>query len=414
MKRTMAGLFLALLAFAACDDDPQAPPNGGGNGNGGGPPPPPDSVVVYLDISARVASNPGIGELGLLGLAFHPKYETNGQFFVYYTAGASGSRVSRVSRFRVSALDPNAADPGSENILLEIDQPYDNHNAGQIAFGADAYLYVATGDGGSGGDPQGNAQNRASLLGKILRIDVDSGSPYAIPPDNPFVGNSDGYREEIYAWGLRNPWRFSFDPPTGRLWAGDVGQLTWEEIDVIESGQNYGWDCREGAHDYTGPPGGPAPDCATATGLVDPVWEYGRASGNSVTGGYVYRGDSLSSLVGKYVYADYGSGRIWALTYDGVNPATNEDIVDAPFLISTFGVDKDNELYVMRYGGTGQIHRIEQTEVTPGVYTYALAPVFAEYTPAFGVDLQHAGDGSARLFVVEQEGRIVVFDGTNP
>jgi glucose/arabinose dehydrogenase len=411
MRRTIAGLFLALLAFAACEDDPQAPPS---NGNGNGPPPLPDSVLVFLDITARVAATPGFGELGLLGLAFHPKYETNGQFFVYYTAGGSGSRVSRVSRFRVSALDPNAADPGSESVILEFSQPFDNHNAGQIAFGADDYLYIATGDGGSGGDPQDNAQDRTNLLGKILRIDVDSGTPYAIPLDNPFEGNTDGYREEIYAYGLRNPWRFSFDPPTGRLWVGDVGQLTWEEIDVVESGMNYGWDCREGAHDYSGPPGGPSADCATATGLVDPVWEYGRASGNSVTGGYVYRGDSLTSVEGKYVFADYGSGRIWALSYDGVNPSANELLFDAPFLISTFGIDKDSELYLIQYAASGRLHRIEQTEVGPGTYTYALAHVFADYVPDYGVDLQHAGDGTARLFAVEQAGRIVVFDSTNP
>lgn len=413
MKRTMAGLLLALLAFAACEDDTQAPPNG----NGHEPPPLPDSVLVYLDISARVAATPGGGELGLLGLALHPKYETNGQFFVYYTAGDAGpprTRVSRVSRFRVSALDPNAADPGSEKVILEFAQPFDNHNAGQLAFGPDDYLYIATGDGGAGGDPQGNAQDRTVLLGKILRLDVDSGDPYAIPPDSPFAGNTDGYREEIYAYGLRNPWRFSFDRPTGRLWAGDVGQLTREEIDVIENGQNYGWDCREGTLAYTGPPDGPSPECATVTGLIEPVWDYGRSLGNSVTGGYVYRGDSLSSLVGKYVFGDYGSGRIWALTYDGMNPATSEDVFDAPFLISTFGTDKDDELYLIQYGATGKIHRIQQTEVTPGVFTYALVQAFSDYTPSFGVDLQHAGDGSARVFVVEQAGRIVVFDGTNP
>jgi hypothetical protein len=405
--------FLVLFPSFACESNTQPPP-----GDGPPPPPTPDTVSVFLDLTARVASNPGSGEMGLLGLAFHPLYGTNGYFYVYYTAGAAGpprTRVSRLSRFQVSAADRNQADPGSETILLELTQPFDNHNGGQIAFGLDGYLYIATGDGGSGGDPLDNAQNLKTLLGKILRIDVDSaGGSYGIPPDNPFAGNTSGYREEIYAYGLRNPWRFSFDAATARMWAGDVGQALWEEIDIIESGRNYGWDCREGAHVYTGPPGGPGAGCPAAVGLVDPVWEYAHGSGNiSVTGGFAYRGPTVTSLTGSYVYADFGSGRIWALTYDGVNLPTNALVVDAPFSISSFGVDRNSELYIMQYGSIGGIHRLGQSQVQPGIYTYSLTRMFDLYSPKHGVDLQHPQDGSSRLFVVEQAGLIrVITPGT--
>lgn len=407
-------VMLLLLVHIACEKNSQNPP-----ADGLPPPPTPDRVSVFLDISARVASNPGGGELGLLGLAFHPQYQTNGYFYVNYTAGSAGAprtRSTRVSRFQVSPTDPDKADPASETILLEFPQPFDNHNGGQLAFGPDGYLYIATGDGGSGGDPLDNAQNLTSLLGKILRIDVDSASaPYGIPPDNPFAGNARGYREEIFASGLRNPWRLSFDQPTGRIWVADVGQATWEEVDVIQSGRNYGWDCREGGHAYTGPPGGPSTACASAVDLVDPVWEYRHETGNiSVTGGYVYRGPTVATLTGRYIYADFGSGRVWALSYDGVNPPLNAQIVDAPFFISSFGLDRNGELFVVQYGASGGIHRLVQTFVSPGVYTYSLSRVFDIYTPAHAVDLQHSGDATGRLFVVEQAGIIrVITPGTS-
>jgi glucose/arabinose dehydrogenase len=320
------------------------------------------SARTFLDITGRVA-NDGL-EKGLLGLAFHPDYASNGYFFVYYTSPAA---VVRVSRFAASAADPDSAVAGSERVLLDIPHPLSNHNGGQLAFGPDGYLYVAVGDGGGGGDPDDNGQDRSTLLGAILRIDVDSAAMgnYGIPPDNPFAGNSDGYREEIFAWGLRNPWRFSFDPVTGRLWAGDVGQRRFEEINIVASGGNYGWDCREGAHEYgTGPgdPGAPSAVCPSPD-MIDPVWEYGRDLGNSVTGGHVYRGKALTSLTGTYICADFGSGRIWSLDPNGSGPATGTQIQTAPFLVSSFGVDESRELYVVEFDTGGGIFRLAQTRV---------------------------------------------------
>jgi hypothetical protein len=396
---------LMIFASATCETGSPDP----------GPPSTPGTVSVFLDIAARVASSPGGGELGLLGLAFHPEYKTNGTFFVNYTTGSSGTprtRATRVSRFRVSGSNRDQADAGSETILLEFSQPFDNHNGGQLAFGPDGYLYITTGDGGSGGDPLGNGQNLKTVLGKILRIDVNPAAGlYGIPSSNPFAGNASGFREEIFAYGLRNPWRLSFDPPTGRIWAADVGQGTWEEIDLIVSGGNYGWDCREGAHAYTGPPGGPAAACASATSLIDPVWEYSHEAGDySITGGYVYRGPTVTSLSGRYIYADYGSGRVWALDYGGSVPAVNTLVVDAPFLISSFGRDEANELYLLEYGSGGGIHRLVQTPVSSGGHAYSLERAFAAYSPAYAVDLQNAGDGTGRMFGVEQTGIIRVIN----
>lgn len=400
---------LMIFASASCETGSPNP----------GPPSTPGTVSVFLDISARVASSPGGGELGLLGLAFHPQYETNGTFYVNYTNGSGGTprtRVTRVSRFRVSGANRDQADPGSETILLEFPQPFDNHNGGQLAFGPDGYLYITTGDGGSGGDPQGNAQNLNTLLGKILRIDVNPASGlYGIPASNPFASNTKGFRKEIFAYGLRNPWRMSFDPPSGRIWAADVGQGTWEEIDLIVSGGNYGWDCREGAHVYSGPPGGPSQACASAVDLIDPVWEYSHGAGDiSITGGYVYRGPTITSLRGRYVYADYGSGRVWALDTSGTGPAANSLLLDAPFSISSFGLDEKNELYVLEYSSGGGIHRLVQTSKSSGGYTYSLERAFAACSPAYAVGLQNAGDGTGRVFVLEQTGVIrVINPGTS-
>jgi hypothetical protein len=214
----------------------------------------------FLNIVSQVAC---CSELGLLGLAFHPDYENNGYFFVYYTT--SGVLRDRLSRFQVSGADPNDADESTEKILFEVNDRAGNHNGGALCFDDDGYLYVALGDEGGGGDVYDNAQNNAVLLGKILRLDVDQNVDvvpyYGIPPDNPFAGNSSGYREEIFAWGLRNPWRMSYDLATDRIWVGDVGQGSFEEIDIIEKGKNYGWDCREGMHDYVGPPDAPSAAC---------------------------------------------------------------------------------------------------------------------------------------------------------
>lgn len=221
-----------------------------------------DTLKVFLDIRGSVAC---CGELGLLGLVFHPDYETNGYFFVYYTVSEGTPFRDRLSRFQVSGADPDDADESSERILVELDDDFPNHNGGGLCFGGDGYLYVSTGDEGDGGDPHENAQDRSRLFGKVLRLDVNQNVdvvPYhGIPADNPFVGNTSGYREEIFAWGLRNPWRMSYDAVTDRIWVGDVGQGSFEEIDIIESGKNYGWDCREGAHNYIGPPDGPSSAC---------------------------------------------------------------------------------------------------------------------------------------------------------
>lgn len=306
---------------------------------------------LFLDIRDRVNSRGN--EEGLLGLAFHPKYGENGYFFVNYTA--SDPRRTVIARFHVDKKNPDAAEPGSEFRLLEFLQPYENHNGGQVLFGNDGYLYIGTGDGGSGGDPHNNGQSLTTLLGKILRIDVDHPSPglsYGIPSDNPFVGTTN--RGEIWAYGLRNPWRFSFDSVTGQLWAGDVGQDAVEEVDIIEKGKNYGWHIMEGNACYS-----PSKGCDT-TGLVRPVWDYSHdTAGVCITGGYVYRGPGLPELAGAYIYADYGSGRIWALRYDGVHPPSNRELLNSGFPIASFGVDARKELYLCVFDG--KIYRLQRT-----------------------------------------------------
>jgi len=310
------------------------------------------SAGTFLDIRDRV--NDDGDEEGLLGLAFHPQFKSNGYFYVDYTA--SGPDRTVIARYQVDPANANRADKNSQLVLLEISQPYSNHNGGQIVFGPDGYLYIAMGDGGSGGDPHNNGQNPQALLGKILRIDVNSpsaGRNYGIPADNPFVNNASGYKEEIYAYGLRNPWRFSFDSTTGWLWAADVGQNRIEEIDIIEKGKNYGWRIMEGTECYN-----PGRGCDTR-GLVQPIWEYSHETGQSITGGFVYRGSSVPELVGQYIYADYVSGRIWALRYDGHGRAINTELVDTPFLISSFGVDRNNELYLCTFNK--RIYRLRPT-----------------------------------------------------
>lgn len=327
---------------------------------------------VFLDITGSVAYT-SQSELGLLGLVFHPDYATNGYFFVYYTTGSpggpTGDRRSRLSRFSVSG-DPDTADPASEKILLEFPQRQDNHNGGGMCFDGDGYLCLAVGDEGGGGDQYDNAQDRATLYGSILRLDVDQNvdtPPYhGIPADNPFAGNSSGYREEIFAYGLRNPWRITYDAVTDRLWAGDVGQNSWEEIDVITSGANYGWDCREGLSAYTGPPNGPSPACATATGFTNPVFVYPRSEGQSITGGYVYRGPTLASLEGRYIFADYISARVWALSPGAPAAAELLDDLDPGHFIPTFGVAEDGELFLADYRADGTPTKLQRiVEVAP-------------------------------------------------
>jgi glucose/arabinose dehydrogenase len=309
------------------------------------------AAKTFLDITSRVVMS---GERGLLGLAFHPAYPSNGYFFVYYSPNSAD--VTRLSRFQVTG-DPDAADAGSEVILLDIAQEFSNHNGGQIAFGPDGYLYIGVGDEGGSGDPNDNAQDLTTLNGSILRIDVDSQGMgnYGIPPTNPFAINTKNYRPEIFAYGLRNPWRFSFDDANGRLWVGDVGQNAWEEIDIVEIGRNYGWDCREAAHPFD--PARRSAVCDTVKGLIDPVWEYAQTSvDRSVTGGHVYRGSSVPVLAGVYVYADYMSGRVWGLNYDGATVTSNVELFEMSFTISSFGVDEAGELYLCGYN-VGKIYK---------------------------------------------------------
>ena len=305
------------------------------------------SAKEYLNITDRVSSG---GEKGLLGLAFHPNYETNGYIYVNYTAANPERTI--ISRFQVTS-NPDSADKNSEFQLLTFTQPYSNHNGGWIGFGVnDGYLYIAVGDGGSGGDPQNYAQRINTLLGKILCIDVDGGSPYAIPPTNPFVDSTNvNVKKEIYAWGLRNPWRCSFDPVTGWLFAGDVGQGDWEEIDFIENGKNYGWRCYEGNHEFN------MSGCNYPE-YIFPIWEYSHSVGYSITGGYVYRGQNVPELLGKYIFADYGTKKVWALSYDGINPPSNQLLLTAANNPTSFGTDQASELYVV---GFNNIYRFTPT-----------------------------------------------------
>lgn len=298
---------------------------------------------VFLDIFDRVVYKDNENEEGLLGFAFHPQYKKNGQLFVYYTSKKTKPHTSVVSRFKVSPDNPNVALPASEEVLLEIPQPFWNHNGGTLAFGPDGYLYIGLGDGGAGNDPLDQAQNVNTLLGSILRIDVDhhdSGKKYAIPKDNPFVGKENA-QPEIYAYGLRNIWRMSFDRKTGTLWCADVGQNLWEEINLITKGGNYGWNLREGMHPFGLKASGPRPD------LIEPIWEYDHQIGASITGGVVYRGKKLPELVGKYIYADYVTGKVWALKYDEAakKVISNEAIPTDKLPIISFGEDEEGEVY---------------------------------------------------------------------
>ncbi len=356
----------------------------------------------FLDIDPRVGS--GGNEQGLLGLAFHPNYAQNGFFYVNYT---DNSGDTKISRFSVSANDPNIADPNSELILLAVDQPYSNHNGGCVKFGPDGYLYIGLGDGGSGGDPQGYGQNRNSLLGKMLRIDVDGGSPYSIPASNPFV-NSPTTLDEIWALGLRNPWRFSFDRQTGDLWMGDVGQNEWEEIDFQPAssvgGENYGWRCYEGTHPFN------TNNCPNVSTLTMPVAEYANSNtlGCSVTGGFVYRGFTHPQLYGRYLYTDYCSGRLWSVLPNGTGGWTNTQLVDLlNNQLVSFGENRNGELFMLGLGN-GIAYRLrDATEewtyqitsapaVCSNANTGSIQISFSQNTPTPSITWSDGGTGANR------------------
>lgn len=305
----------------------------------------------FLDLSAQISADAlgtGYTERGLLGLAFHPNYAENGQFFVNYTE--NGNHATVLMRYTVSPTDSSTADPTTGEELMRISQPYANHNGGHIAFGPDGYLYMSVGDGGSAGDPLNSGQQPTTLLGSILRLDVDSapdtdaGLAYAIPADNPFAGVDTG-ADEVWAYGLRNVWRFSFDPLNGDLYIGDVGQNVWEEINVQPDGiggLNFGWKVMEASHPYTGE--------AAPAGSVLPVAEYRHENGHcSVTGGYVYRGETVPALDGAYLFGDFCSGQLWATVF-GPSGWETAPLVDTPYTVSSFGTDGDGELYLVHYG----------------------------------------------------------------
>lgn len=309
------------------------------------------STSIFMDITDRVKYNDATNEEGFLGLAFHPKFKETGEFFVFYTPKGAKIR-NNVSRFRVMKDDPTKGDPKSEEILITYERPFWNHDGGTICFGPDGYLYIVHGDGGAGNDLFDNGQKMSSLLGKILRIDVNSradGLPYGIPKDNPFVGIKDA-RPEIYALGVRNPWRIAFDRKTGQLWAGDVGQNLYEEIDIIVKGGNYGWNRREGLHPFGALGVGPRKD------LIDPIWEYHHDVGKSITGGTVYRGSRVPELDGHYIYGDYVSSRVWALKYDGEQKRTtaNRPVKDPNKPVYSFGEDEKGELYMLTASRDGK------------------------------------------------------------
>ncbi len=300
----------------------------------------------FLDMQSLVRSSGN--EQGLLGLAFHPDFAQNGRFFVAYTAQDSKNTVAE---YRVSPAGGDRADASSAKVLFAQADQYANHNGGMLAFGPDGYLYISMGDGGSSGDPDGNGQDKGSLLGKLLRIDVDSGSPYGIPDDNPFQGS--GERPEIWAYGLRNPWRFSFDRETGDIWIADVGQNQYEEIDFqpadSKGGENYGWNVAEGDHCYR------TNNC-DLSGFVAPVFEFTHDDGCSVTGGYVYRGEAIDGLAGAYLFTDYCGATLWATTRNGDTFET-EEVGELPEGVSAFGEDEAGELYIA-VDGEGSIYRL--------------------------------------------------------
>jgi glucose/arabinose dehydrogenase len=301
-------------------------------------------ATPFLDITSQVDFG---GEKGLLGLAFHPSYSQNRRFYVNNDRVSGGQMQTVISEFQASAINPNLADGATERILFTVVQPFPNHKGGQLVFGPDGFLYIGLGDGGSGGDPLRNGQSLQTMLGKMLRIDVDhtsSGLAYAIPPDNPFAAG--GGLPEIWVYGLRNPWRFSFDRSTSRLFCADVGQDHYEEIDILQKGGDFGWNIMEGLHCFN-----PATGC-NMNGLILPIAEYDHTEGDAVIGGYVYHGTAIPQLAGTYLLSDFGSGTIWNLTESPPGTWTRTRLLSTGRNISSFGQDPSGELYVLDYGGS--------------------------------------------------------------
>lgn len=307
---------------------------------------------TFLDISDKVTTS-GL-EPGLLGLAFHPNYSVNRYFYVYYTTPNALTEI--LARYQVSPTNPDSALKSTEFIIFQNTLLTASHFGGKIAFGKDNYLYMGIGMGTGQNDPPNNAQNLSLPLGKILRINVDTtagGNNYGIPATNPFKDSVGTQRKEIYAWGFRNPWKFNFDS-TGRMWCADVGQVTKEEIDIVNIGKNYGWRIMEGTGCFN-------PNPCDTTGLVKPIYEYPRSDGSSISGGYVSYTNQLPALKGKYIYGDYSNGKIWALTYDGINPTTNIMLMDSPYNISSFGMDKNKNIYVCSIGDSKIYKLVDNT-----------------------------------------------------
>ena len=367
-------------------------------------------ATLFLDISDRVLSD---SRYGLLGLAFHPNYSENGYFYLNYTA--AGPNRSVISRFQVSETDENLADPESESVFLEVDQPHNFHNGGGVVFGPDGYLYISLGDGGPWNgqpDPDGNGQNTQTLLGSMVRIDVDQsddGLNYAIPPDNPFAGNSDGSREEIWAFGLRNTWRFSFHPESGECWGGDNGENLWEEINIIENGGNYGWKIQEGNHCFD-----PPQNC-NAAGLTPPIYEYDGLSTprRSVIGGYTYTGSEKPGLSGKYIFGDFVRGQIWSLEYDGISPTVRTTLTTVAPNLSTFGLDEAGEIYWANWI-TGRIYHFVPENTSLNSDAPTLAGTFEllqnrpnPFNPFTAISYRLSIAGQVTLRIYDARGRLV-------
>lgn len=375
----------------------------------------PREAAVFLDISDKTSRRGN--EEGLIGLAFHPNFRDNGQFFVHYS-GSDPDEVGVLSRFSLRPGEPNRADPASEEVLLQQPQPWRNHNGGMIAFGPDGYLYLSLGDGGAANDPHGNGQKLSTWLGSILRIDVDrreEGKPYAVPPSNPFVGQPAGAKPEIWAFGLRNVWRFSFDRENGDLWAADVGQNSIEEIDLIEQGGNYGWRSFEANERFD------ELEPLSFGEHIPPVAQYGRREGSSITGGYVYRGTRFPQLVGDYFFGDYASGLIWRLRPEGNGAFSQELVRRTGRSIASFGEDDKGELFLLSFDGA--IYRLVSTaemedpfEDWPerlsetGLFTMGAQPQPAEHLVPYEVQVPFWSDGARKeRFFVLPEGQSLGF-----